>query len=137
MRVRSAEAGGLRVHRGDGVAIGKAPAARRAGWRASQITADVAKANRLIGVRSIGQRPLIDGALDLIQVIDAGLLVGFVDGLPEVGNGHRCQKAADGHHNHDFHQGKPLVSGFTQVSYVCFHSSPFSCGGVNETAGGL
>ncbi len=82
-------------------------AARRARDRAFQIAADVRERNSGVGSRLGFQCPLLDSAINLAQVVDAGILLRGGAGPNEVRNGNRRQKADDGHDDHDFHQGEP------------------------------
>ena len=58
------------------------------------------------------------GAVNLAQVVDAGVFLRLGAGPDEVGNGDRGQQANDGDNDHNFHQREPL---FARCSV--FHSN--------------
>ena len=52
------------------------------------------------------QRPGRLGALELLEVGDASILLAVGSGLHEVGNGDRSQQSNDGYDDHNFYQGE-------------------------------
>ena len=67
------------------------------------------------------QRPLLLGAVNQTQIVDAGVLLRGRARAHEVGNGDRGQQTDDGHHNHDFNERKArLAIYFSLHTYVSF-----------------
>jgi hypothetical protein len=66
------------------------------------------------------QRPLLFGAVNLAQVVNASVFLGGRAGAHKVGNRDGGQKTNDGHYDHDFHQGEP---GFIRL--IDSHTSSF------------
>ena len=65
---------------------------------------------------------LIDGGVNLAQIIDAGIGLRRGSGTGQVGNGDSRQQADDGYYDHDFHERKA-----SQTALVMhFHEEPFS-----------
>ena len=83
---------------------GRVVTASRANDRALQITAHVGERRK--GVRGLLglQRPLLSGAVDLSQVIDASVHLRGGARPNEVRNRDRGQQTDDGDHDHDFHE---------------------------------
>ena len=70
-------------------------------WMSAKVT--VAEAACLVF-----QCPGLDRAINLAQVVDAGVFLRLRAGADEVGNGNRGQQANDGDDDHDFHQREPV-----------------------------
>ena len=66
------------------------------------------------------QRPLLGGAVNLPQVVDAGIGLRGGTSLHEVGNGDCRQQADNGHDNHDFHQGEARLAGGLGIFHILF-----------------
>ena len=66
------------------------------------------------------QRPLLDGTVNLTEVVNARVLLRSRTRLQEVGNRDRSQKADNGHHDHNFHQCKTRFTG-----RIDFHTAFF------------
>ena len=66
------------------------------------------------------QRPLLNGAINLAQVVDAGIALRGLARLDEVGDGNRSQQANDGHYDHDFHQRETRFAGCSILHYFTF-----------------
>ena len=78
------------------------------------------------------QCPLLDGAVNLTEVVDARVLLRSRTRLQEVGNRDRSQEADNGHHDHDFHQCETRFTGRFD-----FHTTFLSAmGGVNTRQAG-
>ena len=64
--------------------------------------------NRLIGVLfATFQRPLLCGAVNLPQIVDAGVRLRCVARADEVWQSNSRQQTDDGHDDHYLHQGEP------------------------------
>jgi hypothetical protein len=63
---------------------------------------------------------LLDGAVNLTEVVDARVLLRSRTRLQEVGNRDRGQETNNGHHNHDFHQRETSFAGHF---YFYFHTA--------------
>src|SRR2546425_5258742 len=96
-RVRRQEVavGGLATSRGtrwlvsyivNAVAVGESAAARRANHRVLQVVANVREGDRVNGAFLVFQRPLLDRAINLAEVVDAGVLLCRSSGSDEVGD---------------------------------------------------
>src|SRR5689334_22142595 len=86
--VRRADFGANRLclHINDGIAISERGAAGRANHRVLQVTADVGVLDAGIGGLFVLERPLLNGAVDLAEVIDAGVRLRGCARLDEVRN---------------------------------------------------
>ena len=77
--------------------------------------------------------PFLLGAINLPEIVDAGVLLRGGSGMHEIGNRDRRQQTDDGDNDHDFNQG--------ETRFACrgdFHTITFSFArGVNLTMGGL
>ena|ERR1043166_4521788 len=73
------------------------------------------------------QGPLLNSAVDLPQVIDAGISLRRGAGVDEVRNRDGSQKANNCHHDHDLHQREARLSG------CGFFHTYFSFRGVNNS----
>jgi hypothetical protein len=93
----------------------------------------VVRSHSPIVLHVVLQRVLLDGGVNLPQVIDASVSLSGLSGLDEVGNGDRRQQPDDRHYDHDFHQGEA-----TPTSLFYSHNGPFFllCG-VNPGGGQL
>ena len=94
---------------------------------AAQVRLNVCSRYRIRHLGSAFQSPLLDGAINLTEVVDAHVLLRSRTRLQEVGNRDRSQEADNGHHNHDFHQRETHFAGRFDFHTV-FHSA---LGGVN------
>ena len=66
---------------------------------------------RRIGVCCLGlERPLLLGAVNLAEVVDAGVLLSRVARPDEVRDRDGGQQADDGDHDHDFHEGEATAT---------------------------
>ena len=63
------------------------------------------------------------GAVNLAEVVDAGVLLGGVAGPNEVRDGDGRQEANDGHHDHDFYEREARF-----IAGVDFHNYTFLFG---------
>jgi hypothetical protein len=89
---------------------------------------DVLGSSKEVGIRrSIAvdllllQRPRRLCSIKLLEVGDAGVLLAGGAGLHEVRNGNSRQEADDGHHDHDFNQGKaPAEAGCIYFHMITF-----------------
>jgi hypothetical protein len=78
------------------------------------------------------QGVLLDGTINLTQVVDTSVHLGLGASLHEVGDRDCSEEADDGHHNHDFNQRETRFASVTN-----FHTLPFSVYGVNNATSGL
>jgi hypothetical protein len=132
MRRGNLQTGGLILNGPQVITIGKRVASGRANNLVLEITADVTEL-RLGVVRLLGfQCPGLDRAIDLAQVIDAGIHLGRGTGFDEVRYRDRCQQPDNRHDDHDFHQGEASC-----LIFGSFHFEPFRPRGVNKATGGL
>ena len=122
----------LVLHRVDGISAAEARtrSARRTHDRILQVTADLREGDRIPWGGLAFQRPLLNGTIDLAQVVNARVLLSCGARPDEVRYRNRRQEADDGHHDHDFYQRKRAVS-----IYFCFHV--FCRYGVNTATSGL
>ena len=93
-----------------GVAVRESRAACRANHGALQIIPDVGEDSGIAGVLLVFQRPLLDGTVNLAQVVDARVHLGLRAGAHEVGNRDRREEADDGHDDHDFNEGEARLA---------------------------
>ena len=63
------------------------------------------------GREFVFESELFFGAVDLAEVIDAGVLLSGGAGLDEVGDRDRSEEADDGHHDHNFNQREAAFAG--------------------------
>ena len=105
-RARQLLADRLVRHGAERVAVGEGRSARRADDFVLQVGLDVrvveGSIRKLLGLEGPG----LGGAVNLAQVIDAGVLLRLRASAHEVGDGDRGQQADDGDDDHDFHQGE-------------------------------
>ena len=88
---------------------------------------------RIGGGFIVFQGPGLGCAIDLAEIVNAGVYLRSLTGFYEIGNRDRSQKADDGHDDHNFHQCEPPL-----IRCSDFHTlSLFCCGGVNTAKGGL
>jgi len=126
------QAGGFVLNSSEVITISERMTAGRANDLVFQVAADVREL-RLGIVGLLGfERPGLNRAIDLAQVVNAGIHLGGGASLYEVGDRDCGQEANDGHYNHDLHQGKACPWGC-----FCLHTEPFCRRGVNEATGGL
>jgi len=132
--VGTERAGGLCAH--GVVAVIAAGGARR--QAAGGVQLDVRREVRrelygVAGLLVLIERKQTGGAVNLFQVVDAGVGLCSGAGAHEVGNRNRRQQAKDGHDDHDFHQREPRpVGGSGRFHGVLY----FPCG-VNDATDGL
>lgn len=93
------------------VAIIEAVAAGGARDLALHVALNVSICNRLSGILLHIERPLLNCAIELPQILDARVLARGVAGFGEVGNRNGRQQTDDGDYNHDFHQRETPLSG--------------------------
>src|SRR5437667_502103 len=76
----------------------------------------------LFPTRRSSDLPLLNAAVNLPQIVDAGVHLRGGAGFDEVGDGDRSQKADDGHYDHDFHQREAALAGCADfhTSYLSF-----------------
>ena len=110
-------AGWLRLAVGNGVAAREVRSTRRTNHRVLQVRGHVSLSNDVAGRFLILQRILLDGAVDLPQVVDAGILLRRRARFHEVGDRDRGEQPNDGHHDHDFNQREALLPVCS-----CFHN---------------
>ena len=72
--------------------------------RGPQVWRDVRRADIGAGRLLVFQRPLLNSAVKLTEIVNAGILLRCDACLDEVRNRDCGQKADDGHHNHDLDQ---------------------------------
>lgn len=127
-------AGRLARHAMEGVAVAESDAARRADHGVLQISTDVRELDSGGGGFLVFQRPLLNRAVNLAQVVDTGVLLGLCAGADEIGNGDGSQKADDSHYDHDFHQGE-ACGARCSAFHTCFVF--FLCSRRELASGGL
>jgi hypothetical protein len=110
-------------------AEGKAAAAAT-----SQVGLDLAGHRGGSQVLGVFQRPALLGAVDLTEVVDAGIRLRSGAGAREVGNRDGCQETDDGNHYHDFYQREPRISWLVEF-HNCLLTFHFECG-LNKATGG-
>ena len=115
------------------IAIAESRTALRTDDRVLQIRADVSESDLRGRVFLVLERPLLDRAVDLPQIIDAGILLRGGAGADKVGDGDGSQQADNCDHDHDFHQRETRLAGSSNLHTVFV----FLLCGVNETTGGL
>ena len=105
------QAGRLVRHCAELVTVGKRASARRTNDLIFHVAFDV-RVYRLSRFALLGfECPSLNGAVDLPQVVDAGILLRGSASLDEVGDCDRCQQTDDGHDDHNLHQGKAPLAG--------------------------
>jgi hypothetical protein len=120
--VRTAHFGANRlyIHCRNRVAVREGCAARGADHSVFQVTADVGESNGRRGALLVLQRPLLNRAVDLAEVVDTGIHLRGRARFDEVRDGDCSQEADDGHHDHDFHQGETrFTRGFATHIVFC------------------
>ncbi len=74
------------------------------------VTIDFRIGNSVTGVLLVFDRPLVLRAIDLAEVVDAGVLLSSGTSFHEVRDRDRCEEADDGHDDHDFHEREALLT---------------------------
>lgn len=97
-------------HRRKGIAIQKTRSSRRADHRAFQVGTDIRKINRRALRFFAFGCPLLNRAVNLLKIIDAGAFVRCVSRAQKRGNCHSGEQADQRHHDHDLDQSKPNAS---------------------------
>ena len=80
------------------------------------------------------ERPLLDGAVNLTEVVDARILLRSGAGADEVRDGDGGQEADDSHHDHDFDECEALLA-ITIDLHVFLSFWLLTCG-VSQAVGG-
>lgn len=95
--------------------------------RTIRLVFDVGSLPEQVGIGGDGGRgllvfdcPLQLGAINVPAVDGTGPLLGFVDGVAEVGNGDGRQDADDGHYDHDFNEGESGVGFGFHCANACW-----------------
>ena len=97
-------AGGLRINRRNGVSAASRACRPLPGSPTAQVRLQAALGHVGGTGLVVLQRPLLNGAINLPEVVDARIDLRGRAGLDEVGDGDRGQQANNGHDDHDFHQ---------------------------------
>ena len=103
------------------------PALGRIQWTARQFAGRTASQIRL-QFRSSGprrgadvtvHRPFLLGGVNFGEIVDAGIGLGGSAGTNQVWDGDGCQKANDGHHDHQFDEREAALSWTTEMHVAC------------------
>ena len=111
-------AGWLLIDRGYEIAVREAGATRRANNRVFQISTDVSEGYRVAGTLLVLECPLLNSAVNLAQVINAGVLLSRSTCSDEVGDRNRREQADNGHHDHDLHQRETAFAGCSVFHFL-------------------
>ena len=124
MRRRERSQRANRVCADNGQRVGAARRARRQAVR--RVEFDVGRQvngqrNACTGRFALFQRKLVGRRVNLAEVVDASIGLRGGTRLHEVGNRNGCQKADDGHDDHDFNQREARFTGvFNLFHLFCF-----------------
>ena len=100
MTYRSLRAAGVSAY--SSISIGAASGTQRSAIL--DVCVDRGRNNRVTSVFLGFQRPLFLRAINLAEVVNAGVLLGGCASFHKVGDRDRSQQADDGHNDHDFHK---------------------------------
>ena len=130
--LQSMAQGGVRARRGRtdcGFCVSRI-VSRAPGQHATlEVICDAVRAGRGDGVTLLlflFQSPLLNRAIDLAKIVDAGILLGRCTGLDEVWNRDGGQEADDRDHDHDFNEGETELT--ISLDLHSFYFGLFICG---------
>jgi len=120
------QASGFICHGGNGIAIGKGFATGRANNGALQVGQHISGGYNRVGPLFQLGGPLLDGAVDLAQIIDANVLSRRGTGINHIRDSDGRQESNDSNHNHNLDQSETGVTGQSNFHiFLTFTSARF------------